>query len=77
MTKLVKLFSEILKVPEICIVDDTSPENTPQWDSLNSMRLVVALEETYNIRLTTKEIMKMNTFAIVKNVLKQKNIDVM
>jgi acyl carrier protein len=77
MTKLVKLFSEILKVPESNILDDTSPENTPQWDSLNSMKLVVAIEETYEIRLTTKEIMKMNTFAIVKNVLKQKKVDEM
>jgi acyl carrier protein len=69
-----KVFSEVLRIPAESISDDTSPENTPQWDSLQAMNLVIALEAAFNVRLSTKEIVSMRTVGLVRKVLRSKGI---
>jgi acyl carrier protein len=68
------LFAEVLEVPVDRISDETSPENTPEWDSLRAMNLVLALEETFDIRLSTKEIVSMRSVGIVRKVLTSKGV---
>jgi len=68
------LFAEVLEVPIDRISDETSPENTPQWDSLRAMNLVLALEEAFDLRLSTKEIVSMRSVGIVRKVLASKGI---
>jgi acyl carrier protein len=41
--KVVDVFSATLGVPADTINDETSPKNTREWDSLQSMNLVLAL----------------------------------
>ena len=74
-TRVAAVFSEVLGIPAENIADETSPENTPQWDSLNAMNLVVALEGAFNIRLSTKEIVSMRTVGIARKVLRTKGIE--
>jgi acyl carrier protein len=69
-----KVFSDVLGVPIESISDETSPENTPQWDSLHAMNLVVALEAAFDVRLSTKEIISMRTVGLVRKVLRNKGI---
>ena len=69
------VFSEVLGIPAESITDETSPENTPTWDSLQAMNLVVALEGAFNVRLSTKEIVSMRTVGIVRKVLRAKGIE--
>lgn len=69
-----KVFSEVLGIPVEGITDETSPENTPQWDSLQAMNLVVALEAAFNVRLSTKEIVSMRTVGLARKVIKGKGI---
>jgi acyl carrier protein len=72
--RIEKAFSEVLGVPIEKIDDNTSPDNTPQWDSLQAMNLVVAIEETFGVRLSTKEIVSMNSVGLVRKVLRAKGI---
>ncbi len=69
------LFSDVLDIPVERITDETSPENTPEWDSLQGMNLVVALESTFGIRLTTKEIISMKSVGTVREYLRAKGIE--
>lgn len=71
---LTKLFAEILEIDEKDINDDISPKNTSQWDSLTSMHLIAAIETTFDIYLSTKEITKMDSIGMVRQVLKEKNV---
>ena len=71
---LVKLFAEILELDEKDIHDDISPKNNSKWDSLTSMHLIAAIETTFNIHLSTKEIIKMDSIGKVRQVLKEKNV---
>jgi acyl carrier protein len=72
--RVAKVFSEVLGVAADTITDDTSPDNTPQWDSMAAMNLVVAIEDEFDVRLSTAEIVSMRTVAIVKKVLASKGI---
>jgi acyl carrier protein len=73
--RIEKAFSEVLGIPIGKINDATSPENTPEWDSLQAMNLVVALEEAFNIRLSTKEIVSMRSVGLVRKVLRSKGLE--
>ena len=73
---LVTLFAEILEIDAKDIHDDISPKNTSQWDSLTSMHLIAAIETTFNIHLSTKEITKMDSIGMVRQVLKEKNVTI-
>lgn len=74
--KLIALFAEELEVEPSELDDGSSPDTVESWDSLAAMRLVAAIESEFDIRLSTKEIMKMRTIGIAREVLKSKNVDV-
>ncbi len=73
---VVTLFAEILELDEKDISDDISPKNTSKWDSLTSMHLVAAIETTFDIHLSTKEILRMDSIGMVRQILKEKNVTV-
>ncbi len=73
-SRVAAVFSEVLGIPIESINDETSPENTPQWDSLQAMNLVTALEGAFDIRLSTKEILSMREVGIVRKVLRSKGV---
>lgn len=75
MSAVATVFAETLGIPAESITDDTSPDNTPQWDSLQAMNLVAALEEAFDVKLSTKEILSMRNVGIVKKVLRGKGIE--
>lgn len=74
--KLTGLFAEELGVDAASLDDDSSPDTVEQWDSLAAMRLVAALESEFSVRLSTKEIMKMRTIGVAREVLKSKGVAV-
>lgn len=66
------IFAAVLGIPLEQVSDATSPENTPRWDSLQSINLVLALEEEFGIALGTRDIAEMKTVGLVKKVLRRK-----
>lgn len=72
--RLIELFSEGLRVDASALDETTSPQNTPKWDSLAAMTLVTLIEDTFEVRLSTREIMKMNSIAAARAVLKSKGV---
>ena len=74
MTRVARVFSNVLNIPVDQVSDSTSPENTPQWDSMAAMNLALALEDEFDVRLSTKEIVSMRTVAIVRRVLNAKGV---
>ena len=73
---LIELFAEVLEVNPDSLNDDSSPDNLREWDSLASMKLVNAIEEKFNVQLSTKEIMKMSTIGLARRALQSKNVKV-
>lgn len=73
---LISLFAEILQVEPSALNDNSSPDNVRQWDSLAAMNLVTAIEEKFQVRLSTKDIMKMSTIGLARETLLAKNVKV-
>ncbi len=74
--KLIDLFADVLEVEASSLNDESSPETIESWDSLAAMHLVAAIEETFDTQLKTKEIMKMSSVGLARDVLKEKGLDV-
>jgi acyl carrier protein len=74
--KLAQTFAIVLKLDAASMNDESSPENTPSWDSLSAVRLVAAIEETFNVELTTTEILRMRSLGLARDVLRRKGVSV-
>ncbi len=71
---IIAVFAEILRIPEDTISEETSPQNTPEWDSLAAMFLIGGLEDRFSVEFSIAEIMEMNTLANVRKVLTAKGV---
>ena len=54
------------------INNDTSPDNVVNWDSLQHMNLIVALEEEFDVEFNDEEIVDSMNYALLVNILKNK-----
>ena len=72
--RLAAMFALVLKVPADRLSDETSPDNTPSWDSLAAMELVSQIEETFGVQLSTREIMKMRSLGLAREILRGKGV---
>ena len=73
-TRLTEVFARVLKVPAERLDETTSPENTPEWDSLAAMELVSQIEETFGVELSSLEIMKMRSIGVARQVLERRGV---
>lgn len=62
MDELNKIFIKIFEDETLIISNETNSSDIPQWDSLNNMKLIVAIEDHYDIRFD------LETIQSVKNV---------
>ena len=68
---------ELLKETFACALDveaneieeTISTDSFPDWDSLAHLNLVSELEKKFKIQITTSEVMEMNNFQKVKEVV--------
>ena len=70
--QLRKLMAELLRMPQSEITDTLAMKQTDSWDSLKHMELVVTLEETFDVQLTSDEIITMLDMAGITRVLAEK-----
>ena len=50
------IFIDVLDNPDITIKAETTSDDIEEWDSLNHIQLVVAIEKHFKIRFTAAEI---------------------
>jgi acyl carrier protein len=69
MEELKELFANVLNISVTQINQETSPLNTPNWDSLKFMQLVTAFENVFQVKLSIEQIMKLKDFKSFENLL--------
>jgi len=74
MNKLENILRTILGADVKNINDETSPQNTPSWDSMNGLLIVTELERTYGIKLTIDDVMDMKNVGKIKEILIKHNV---
>jgi acyl carrier protein len=73
--EVIKVVSNILNVPIGEVNEDSSPQTLVQWDSLQHMNLILALEEKFGIRFREDQIVDMlNVQLIILAVEELKNV---
>jgi acyl carrier protein len=53
---LLPIFREVLENDDIVLNESTIAADIPEWDSLNHIYLVVAIEKQFKIKFTTHQI---------------------
>lgn len=72
--KLYTLLSEILAIAPESITDETSPENTPSWDSFNGLMIAAELEKTSGVQFTMEDVLSVKKVGDIKKILDRYNV---
>ena len=67
--KLENCFREVLGLPADADVTDLAYQEHPSWDSVAHMRLVAAIESTFDIMLETDQILDMSSYSKAVEIL--------
>ena len=64
--------SDILGVPATRLNAASSPDNVENWDSVQHLNLVLALEERFSLQLSPEEIEQMKTLGDTAKLIESK-----
>ena len=70
--KLADLLASVFNIDKDLITSASSVENVQDWDSVNHMHLVVALEEEFGIEFNDDEAVEVISFELIRSYLKEK-----
>jgi acyl carrier protein len=71
--RLKNIMSNLFDIPVDEINDNISPENCEQWDSLQHMNLIFAIEEEFGVSLTDNDVLKIRDFISIIDILENYN----
>ena len=75
-TKLYQLIAIILSVEPHTITEQSSPDNIPEWDSLNGIMMVTELEKPFNVKFTMDEVMAVQNVKDIKDSLRKHGVQI-
>ena len=67
--KIKEVISNMFGTPLNGINDQSSPDTIENWDSINHMKLITALEEEFDVEFTDEEILEMQNVKLIKYIL--------
>jgi acyl carrier protein len=73
--RLQTIFREVFADPALVITNETAVANFPDWDSVATVQLVLAIEAEYGIRFTTDEVAGVRSVRDILAVLKATHND--
>ena len=69
--RILLIMSEVFDLDEDKIDDDSSTNSLSEWDSMNHMNLIVALEEEFQCEFDEDDIENMVSFKIIKSTIEK------
>jgi acyl carrier protein len=72
ITEVNKIFIEVLDNEDVKVEYKTTSSDIEEWDSLNHIQLVVAIEKHFKIRFTAAEIIDFNNVGEMCEAIKEK-----
>ena len=70
--RIILIMSEVFDINKDMIKNDSSTNNLVEWDSMNHMNLIVALEEEFKCDFDEDDIEIMVSFETVKTIIENK-----
>ena len=56
LEKLTQVFQDVFDDEEIVLTPDTTAHDIEEWDSLNQIKIILACEKAFNIKLNARDI---------------------
>ena len=73
MKKIVdKIFLDIFSLKKKYLNNNLNSKNLKTWDSLNHVRLIVALEKQFKTKIKNSDIIKLNSIKKIYNYFKSR-----
>ena len=72
--QLKDILSDLFGIPADRITNTFSMKDTPVWDSLRHMELIISLENEFDVQLTAEEITEMLNFEKIVETLSGKGV---
>ena len=67
--QLEEMLSDIFGMPIDDIDENTGLDNVPAWDSLSQLRIVLSIEEKFNVTLVPNEIVQLHDYKSILNII--------
>ena len=74
--KLETIIAKVLAVDEAMITDESNAKNTPNWDSMRHIELLLAVEVAFGVQFSMPEITSMQKIGDMKRLLVEKGVNV-
>jgi acyl carrier protein len=71
-----QVIGRALNVPAASVSDESGPGTLRRWDSLRHLDLMTAIEDAYEVRFSTAEIMRAASVGDIRRLLSEKGVDV-
>jgi acyl carrier protein len=66
---LVEAVSSILNIKPEAVTLETSQENTPSWDSLAQLRMILEIEQNLGIRFQSQDIARLTSVVALNEAI--------
>jgi acyl carrier protein len=66
---LVEAVSSILNIKPEAVTLETTQENTPSWDSLAHLRMILEIEQNLGIRFQSQDITRLSSVAALNEAI--------
>lgn len=67
--KIIQILADTMGLNPGTLTEQTSMENTPAWDSVAHLNLVLSLEQAFSQKFTPEEFMQMQSVEAIQRVL--------
>ena len=72
--RLYQVLGDVLGVEPSTLAEDSSPETVAQWDSLNHLMVVSAVEGEFDVRISIDEAVAMRSVSAIRSLLRARGV---
>ncbi|MEO8651523.1 MAG: acyl carrier protein [Hyphomicrobiaceae bacterium] len=73
---LYQIVRKVIDQRDIPLDESSNADNTSGWDSLKNIELIFAVESTYRVRFTVREVARLKSIGDLRRLLIAKGADV-
>lgn len=70
--KLTEIFRDVFDNEDIELTDSTTADDIEEWDSLEHITLIAAVEKAFKMRFTMKEVSSMKNVGEMMSILEER-----
>ncbi|HEV2287821.1 MAG TPA: acyl carrier protein [Candidatus Acidoferrales bacterium] len=71
--KIQRIAADLFQVPAESITVSSSPESIPNWDSVQQLNLILAVEQEFNVQFEPEELDRMHSIGDIISQLQTKS----